>query len=80
MKWKDRHAEWLLEMDFSVRSPESPCTRFFAVCHSSVATAAALFPTGLNLSKGIPHMSEPPLINKDSLVLRAVSTAAAKLF
>lgn len=42
---------------------------FAAVCHSSAPTAATLFPTGLNLSKGILCMSELSLITKDSRVV-----------
>lgn len=41
-----------------------------AVCHCSVPTTAILFPSGLNLSKGILCVSGLPLITKGSLVVR----------
>ncbi len=52
------------------KTVNSPGTWFAAVCHSSVHTTAILFPSGLNLSKGILCVSGLPLITKDSLVVR----------
>ena len=52
------------------KTVNSPGTWFTAVCHSTVPTTAILFPSGLNLSKGIVCVSGLPLITKDSLVVR----------
>lgn len=73
LKWEGRTCRMDAKVDFSVRSPKllkSLCTWFAAACHSSAPTTATLFPTGLNLSKGILCMSvPPPYISKGRLVV-----------
>lgn len=49
------HAERILKWTpmWGHKTVNSPDTWFSAACHSSVPTAAFLFPSGLNLSEGI---------------------------
>lgn len=60
------------------KTVNSPGTWFTAVCHSAVPTTAILFPSGLNLSKGIVCVSGLPLTTKDSLVVRESEGASER--